>query len=301
MKRIILIAFLIINNSSFAQISTGDYNLKLSFAPSFMYGCKLVIQNVKDKNTANITFNIPVTKMSSKPYIQDEVLLPDSIISPLTEFLKTYKFPIKNNVDTIAIHKEFVNGDSIPTYAISAGLDGINVGGELTQNGIIHHLAFWSPEQGTPNQKLMSLLFNMLYHSFKNDTTINYLEQLEQYFPHQLGVIKISDQPLKYKLYGNVTANDSLQFDKFLSSLPLDSKTYIDMSNFSLMGTMFFPVIRKYCNNRRNIYWLNPSYTGLVDLYKIGIDKKYIISKKELVKIKDKDGNETIITKQIDK
>jgi hypothetical protein len=112
--------------------------------------------------------------------------------------------------------------------------------------------------------------------AFKDEKTINYIEQLEQYFPHQLGLKKLSDKPLKYKLYGDISSDDSSELESFFESLPHNRDTFIDVSNFGGMGTMFYDDIKDYCDKNKRIYWVNPNKRALVVLNKIGIHNENI-------------------------
>ena len=288
----ILLVFIV--TASFGQKQDSDYTLTLNFAPSFIAGSELSIQAKGDSGFIRINIYKSYNKKNGET--DNNVVIPVGNLKPLTNFLKTYKFQIKNNIDTIGSHKVFVNGDSVLVYDVSAGLDGINVNGNFTQNNIIKKFAFWSPNKGTENANFVILLFNLLNNAFSGQNTINYLEQLQQYFPHGLGLKKLSDNPLTYKLFGSITSDDEDSLEVFLKNLPLNKKVIIDMSNYSGMGTMFYDDFDQYCAHNTNIYWLNPTFQGLIDLYKIGIPKRQLISKKKITKITVKNGRQTITT-----
>jgi hypothetical protein len=259
-----------------------------------MSASQLVIQAKAD----SVSLNILVYKdFKNKEYrIDSTVVIPAIKLTALTDFLKTYKFKIKGSVDTVGAHKVFENGDSVLVYEVRSGTDGIDVHGVFTQDEIQHKFAFWSPDKGTENARFMHYIFSLTDSVFTSKQTTDYLEQLQQYFPHHLGVKKLSNQPpLTYKLYGSISSDDQDDLDAFLESLPSKSKVIIDMSNFSGMGTMFYNSFEDYCAHKKNIYWLNPTDSGLFDLYKIGIPNRYVISKKKIKKIKTKNGREMIL------
>ena len=270
----------------------NDYVLTLGFGPSFMRASEISIQAKGDSGLLDMrVYRNYKTRETS---IENKAAFPASKLIKLTTFLKNYKFQIKSSIDTVGSHKVFVHGDSVLVYDINMGSDGINVHGDFNQNNITHKFAFWSPEKGTENADLMVVLFDLLDKVFTEQRMINYVEQLEQYFPHQLGLKKLSDEPLTYKLFGSITSNEKDELYNFLQSMPLNRKIIIDMSNYSRMGSMFFDEFNQYCASNRNIYWLNPTYQGLIDLYKIGIPNQQIISKKKIIKITEKDGSEVI-------
>ena len=277
---------------SFGQSKSNNYILTLNFWPSFMSASELKVQANKDSGF--ISIYVYKNYQKKELSIESQVVIAGNRLTALTNFLNTYKFHIKNNIDTVGHHKEFVHGDSILVYSVSAGYDGITINGLLNQNNISHKFAFWSPVKGTPNADLINIIFQLLEYSFADKKTIDYIEQLSQYFPHKLGLKKLSENPLKYKLFGFLSSNDEDELDNFLEHLPLHRRVIIDMSNFSGMGTMFYDEFEEYCKYNRNIYWLNPTYVGLVDLYKIGIPNRNIISKKKITKISEKDGKEVI-------
>jgi len=281
---ILFVPLLLVSGICFGQ-KNSPYTLSINFAPSFIYSSSLIINSNGDSSSIEFKFN---------QNNRDKTNLKNSDLVPLSDFLKTYKYQIKNNIDTLGSYKKFIDGDSVTIYRISAGLDGIIVNGSLIQNDKTQTFAFWSPKKGTDNQKLISIIFGLLDKSFTNDTTISYLEQLKQYFPHNLGLKKLSNNPLKYKLYGSITEPDSLQLCEFFNSLPNDQKTFIDISNYTNMGIMFYPIIKDYCDRNQKIYWINPNYSALVALYKIGIRQQNIISKKRIIKIVKVDGVEKI-------
>ncbi|WP_295674724.1 hypothetical protein [uncultured Mucilaginibacter sp.] len=275
--------------ASSGQSKSNDYNLTLDFGPSFMSASEVSIQAKGDSCFLNIrVYRNYKTKETS---FENKAVIPANKTTALTTFLKTYKFQIKSNIDTIGSNKELVGGDSVLVYSVSMGSDGIDVSGYFNQNAITHKFAFWSPRKGTENAKLMVILFDLLDSTFTEQKMINYVEQLEQYFPHQLGLKKLSDQPLIYKLFGSISSDEADEFYDFLDKLPSHQKVIIDMSNFSGMGTMFYDAFDEFHINRKNVYWLNPTSQALINLNKLGIQNRKIIKNKKLVKTK-KDGRD---------
>jgi hypothetical protein len=289
-----LILFTLTFVSAFGQSQSNDYHLALNFAPSFMSASQMIIRANRDSGSLNIRI---YKNFKNKEYrVDSTVVIPATKLTALTNFLKTYKFRIKNNIDTVGAHKVFEQGDSVLVYEVSMGTDGIDVYGVFNKNDFTHNFAFWSPEKGTENARFMELILALTESVFTGKQTIDYLEQLEQYFPHHLGLKKVSDHsPLTFKLYGGISSDDQDELDVFLKNLPLHTKVIIDMSNFSGMGTMFYSWFEDYCAGKKNIYWLNPTDGGLIDLYKIGIANRYVISKKKIRKIKTIKGREVIL------
>jgi hypothetical protein len=263
--------------TSKGQSKSTDYVLTLSFAPSFMTSSELSIQVKGDSCIFNIFFN---KSYKSQQELFETKAVPASKSKALTSFIKDYMFQPKQKLDTVGSRKPLIQGDSVTAYAINIGLDGINVYGTFNQNNVVNKFAFWSPDKGTKNAELIAIVFNLIGNAFTDQKTINYIEQLQQYFPHQLGLKKLSNNPLTYKLFGSISANEKDDLYNFLKHLPLHKKVIIDMSNYSGMGTMFYDDFNQYCANNENIFWLNPSPRGLIDLNKIGISNDQIMQEK---------------------
>jgi len=291
---LLLILFTVNATFASAQPKSDSYNLILNFAPSFISASQLNIKVNQDSGALNLRV---YKNFKNKEYrIDTTVVVPLGKITELTNFLKTYKFRIKGNIDTIGSHKVFENGDSVLVYSVTMGTDGIDVYGVFNRENNDQKFAFWSPKKETENARFMALILDLTESAFPSQPTTDYLEQLEQYFPHHLGLKKLSDySPLTYKLYGDISSDDEDDLEVFLKSLPVNTKVIIDMSNFSGMGTMFYSWFEDYCVGKKNIYWLNPTDRGLIDLYKIGIRNRYIISKKKIRKIKTTGGREVVL------
>jgi len=150
-------------------------------------------------------------------------------------------------------------------------LDGISVKGVLIDNFGDRVFDFRSPRKGTIDQNLMSALYKVMYKAFTKPQTITYLEQLEGYFAFGLGLRKLNESPLTYKIYGSISSDEEKELLDFFRSLPTDKDIYFDMSNFSGMGTMFYDDFYTLCNRNRGIYWIDCSDSAKKHLAKAGI------------------------------
>jgi hypothetical protein len=281
---LILDLFIFMAMPSLGQPGPNDFILNLKFVPSFLTPAELSIEAKGDSGVLDLRIykNYRMKEISG----ENKVIIPVSKLTALTSFLKTYKFRIRNSTDTVGSHREFINGDSVLVYDIERGNDGITVEGLFNQNSMMNKFAFWSPEKGS-NAELIAIVINLIDNLFQDQKIEDYIEQLQQYFPHKLGLKKLSDEPLTYKLFGSISAIEANEFYAFLKQLPFRSKVIIDLSNYSGMGTMFYDAFDEYNINRKNIYWLNPSRQGFIELYEIGISNRQIISKKKLVVTKE--------------
>lgn len=253
---------------SVALNCTGQiFNLQTEFQPSFLQGSTLILQD--DGKQCFLDLN-------GKTF-SEHCIITDSQLVDIKSFLNHYQFKIKGNVDTLGTITKIENGDTIITgYNMVMGVDGITVNGKLIRDNLTKRFKFWSPNKGTVNDSLIVLLFKLMNRNLKEDKTVNYLEQLKQYFRFGLGLKKLSDWPLTYKLYGSITSNDEDELNTFFKSLPLDLAIYFDMSNFTSMGTMFYPTFRTLCESNKNIYWMNCSPGAIRQLNELGINPSNI-------------------------
>jgi hypothetical protein len=252
MRAPLYIGFLFLSISSFAQID----KLTIDFKPSFIKDSRLILL----KQTNDYLITLETDKFTDKSIISDSDLI------HLGSYLKDYNFVHKGSVDTIGQENVIENGDTVVYYQLSIGTDGINVYGELLKNDHKKTFKFWSPDKEDTNHELIEILFKLMYTQFHSQKTINYLEQLEQYFDFGLGLRKLHDKPLTYKLYGSISANEMDELYAFFDSLPIDKKVFIDMSNFNGMGTMFDEDFLELSESHRLITWINCSENAKMTL-----------------------------------
>jgi hypothetical protein len=294
MKKLITIIFAFIRLTSLAQ-STADYTLIIKLDPSFLYSSKLIIHSAR--NSSYVQLELYKHYKDVTPISTNKAVLEMKELSQLTYFLNTYKFKDNISIDSIVTYKKTAMGDSIREARLNEGSDGIIVRGILDQNKTIRKFEFWSPDKGTANDKLAEILFSILYKAYSDEMLVNYFEQLEQYFPHGLGLKKMSDNPLKYKLYGYIYIEYKKQLDSFFDSLPHSKKVFIDMANFNGMDMWSESLIEEYVKKNKKIYWINPTDPTLVHLYDAGVRNSHIISKRKIVRIEEKDDQRKIVYK----
>lgn len=259
--------------SCLAQSAFLQYNLEMGFFPSFLVSSSLSIISNADSCLISFTYN----NANNGHHNTERALLNPNDLDSLNNFLENYKFRVTGSIDTIGSHKILLKGDSVTFYDIRSGTDGINVNGKFTTTNGSRKFTFWSPDKGTENAKLMAILFNLMYSHFKTGQIDNYIELLEQYFPHQLGLIKLSEKPLKYKLYGDIPELD--EFNSFIQSLPLKRDVYIDLSNFLGGGGQFYDDVEDTAAKNKHIYWLNPKVSIAKKLKEAGVSSSRIIVK----------------------
>ncbi len=259
MKALLYIGFLFLSISSSAQID----KLTIDFNPSFIKDSRFIL--LKQSNDYLMTLKTDE--------FTDKIIVSDSDLIHLSSYLKDYNFVNKGSIDTIGQEKVIENGDTVVYYHLNMGTDGINVYGELLKNDHKKTFKFWSPDKKDSNHELIEILFKLMFTQFVSQKTINYLEQLEQYFDFGLGLRKLQDKPLTYKLYGSISANEIDELYAFFDSLPVDEKVFIDMSNFNGMGTMFDEDFLELTESHRLITWINCSKNAKMTLKRAEIKR----------------------------
>ncbi|MTK53554.1 hypothetical protein [Paludibacter sp.] len=231
------------------QLFTQFDKFCIEFHPSFLAGSKLQIEKEDDGYTMHFQSN----------EINQKCAVPDSFAVVLEDFLSSYQCAKKTMIDTI-LHKSVLqNGDTIIEREICFGNDGITVNGVIQLAEKIKSFQFWSPRKNDKNHELVALLFSLMSNSFTDTATVIYQERLEQYFDFGLGLKKIKDKPLQYKLYGSITEDKGEQLRSFFEKLPKNKLVYIDMSNFEGMGTMFEDDFLDVTETHKHLFWIKCS------------------------------------------
>ncbi len=248
MRTLLQIGFLLASISSFAQFD----KLTIEFHPSFIENSTLAIEKQSDEFVMTI----------ETESIEESVMVSKSNLTQLDSLLSVYNFEHKGAIDTIGYEKVIENGDTVVYYQLSMGCDGIDVYGKLVKANSEKTFKFWSPDKEDKNHELIQILFGIMYKQFDNQNTTNYMELLEQYFDFGLGLRKLNDNPLTYKLYGTISSNELEELYAFFESLPIDERVYIDMSNFNGMGTMFDEDFLELSESHKLITWINCSVSA---------------------------------------
>lgn len=273
MKLIQTVFLLFFNLVCLGQALDTDYALSLDFEPSFIASCKVTISCQQGSNRIDFTIYKDVNNRDLG--LKSQASLARTDLIAIEDFLKNYQFPINKRSDLFRTDTIIVNGK--PMIVNTTGTDGITVNGTSTQNNAERKFSFWSPRKGSENNKLVKQIFTLLCKSFPQEKSINYIEQLEGYFPFGLGLKKISDDPLKYKLYGAISSSEEKEITCFINDLPSGKDIFIDLSNFNRMGTMFYPLFKSLADKNKRVYWVKPSPKGLQQLCEIGVPMENIL------------------------
>lgn len=271
MRRLLTLLLSFLYVVCFGQGSATDYTLSLDFAPSFTKPSKVTICSKQDTNT--IEFIIYDRNNKKDLYLKSQASISD--IETIAAFSKNYKFSRNSWRDKLGTDTVLIDGNTMIINTV--GTDGITVNGTFTQNNITKEFSFWSSRKESENHKLIEQIITLLYQSFPEERAIKYIEQLEGYFSFGLGLKIISDDPLKYRIYGSISSNEEKEITNFINSLPFDKDIFIDLSNFNGMGAMFYPLFKSLIEKNKRVYWVKPSPEGLKHLCEIEVPSENIL------------------------
>ena len=254
MKKLLLLFILLSTMDCFSQISS----LTVDFSPSFIAKSRLSVVKENSKYSMTIIQN----------GISEKGIMADSLMTDLQLLLVDY-FKQKFTLDSIIKNEEIeMEKNGVQIFE----LDGIGVKGVLVDNKNERSFNFSTPRKGTIDHHLMVVLYKLMYKAFTKPETINYLEQMESYFSLGLGLKKLKDSPLTYKIYGSITSDEEKELSDFFRGLPTDKEIYFDMSNFNGMGTMFYESFKTFCQKNRGVSWIKCSEAAKEDLTKAGVE-----------------------------
>jgi hypothetical protein len=304
MKKVtlLLIFICLILKNGLSQIDSLEDHSKFvfitEFYPSFILPCRITLK--KEDNNYNLLIdqiydrkhfklsNISNLKMQST----DSLLIdrgyrqfyPDSVFIKHLEKAEISRTDFQKFSSWLTTQK-LTNQKSLLKEGI---LDGITIYFRFKNDSVDNHFSFICPDPSDSAEfKIIKSLFNLFENSFKNHLSINYIEHLKGYFDFGLLVKHISDNPLEYRFYDHLSANEYDEFYELMESLPIDKPIIFDFSNFSGMGTMFYDDFEDLIDENPNIYWLVNEFS-MRQIKEIGVRKNRIFLNREnlLKKIK---------------
>jgi hypothetical protein len=115
-------------------------------------------------------------------------------------------------------------------------------------------------------------------NSFKQEDATNYIEGLKGFmsFYYDLNLKKLSNNPLKYKLYGFVLEEHFNQLKQFFDSLPSDQKVLIDVSNIDAIAGTFDSLLKESVEKNKSVIWYHPNEQSLNRLQHAGVSDSNI-------------------------
>ena len=244
---------------------TDSVKLKASFYPSFIPRSELLIYQKDSGYIISLNANHNLQKESYR----------DSCYT--ISFIEERKF---DSIDYNYIRNNFSRFDPFKEDYNDTGFDGIGVEINYPFKNIRDTIGFWSPRRKKNPllyKEIIDPLFFVMNKYFKEEIEMVYIEHLEEYFNMGLPFKKISDNPLKYRLYGTILYDNKIALSNFMDSLPTDKSIIINASNFSGIEQNLQSEFLELINQHPHIIWVADSISKL-ELVKIGINKKSIIS-----------------------
>ncbi len=286
MKKFIffLITGLVYLQTLSAKVKEDTLLFVLKFNPSFYIKSELTIY--RSETTYLCNFKIFDLNKDTVCHSEKTVAISDSIMHQLYFHFRDCYIPANTNQDV-----QFVdNGDTF-SYKMKE-YEGVTVYGKLLKNHQKIKYIFRSPEKGTEDYFFSEMIFGFLNSSFIHESEITqYIETLESYFEFGLGLKQLSNKPLKYKLYGNITTKNEKDLIRFLESLPTNIKVNLDLSNLFSIDQSLLSLLKKYIYQNPNIYFENPNHRALVELNRMGVREENIISKQKLIRVIEENGH----------
>lgn len=130
-------------NTTKVEVST----LVFEFSPAFIGKSTLIFHSGTRKPFAELM--VFDRENTQKVQHREKLNLPSDSLTKLIDFLEDYRFSIKGNEDTIGIEKHLgKGGDTVVSYVVTEGLDGVTVNGALTRGGRVQKFAFGHLKEG---------------------------------------------------------------------------------------------------------------------------------------------------------
>lgn len=220
------------------------------FYPSFHHPVKLKLY--KSREDGYLTFIVLDKKDEMKAILTDSVLL------------------TKN--DFAVFFKKLRNTSllKIPNDSTRTGNDGITLKTKILQDGQVYQFESWSP----PRNDFLDALFELL--NKKLPAQENYIEDIQTYFDYGLPVKIKSTAPFIARFYGGISIDFYDELLKFFKKVPKRRKAVLDMSNFWVMGKIFYDDFEEFDLSHPKLIWVIPSNKR--EYFKeIGIDSSKMV------------------------
>lgn len=240
---------------------TLDYEIKLNVRPSFSQHISYTIKKSKGKCSIN-----------DIDYSFDKM-----------DFLLTEYFAELEDVISESFHKKEYKEDH------GMWTDGTPVTITVTLNDSTREFAFDNSGKNSLLNKLVPPIYSIIHYlndsedsKFKlTDQELDAFEESEESvvdFP----IRKLSDDPLKYRLYGRVYECCFEEVRGLFDGFPKDNITYIEVSRYYTINShdTFYVMLRDDIAKRENIRWI-VNKDQVDELTSLGIPENNITSTKE--------------------
>jgi hypothetical protein len=308
MQKILLLIFVIVMttscNSQKNSYLEKNFIFIIELYPSFTAPCRIIFQN--ENNSKTLSINIFYDKEhlqylndknNLKPEKTDTLLiddwfkkyLGDTVYFKHLETIQVVDNEFQKFVDSLD-KIDLTKQKSLEKDGI---LDGIDVAFRFKTDSIDNRFSFLCPDpEDSTEFTIIKAIFNLLEHSYKLESTNNYIEILKGYFDFGLCVKRMSDNPLEYRFYSHLSSNEADEFYKLMESLPRDKPVIFDFSNFGGMGTMFYDDFEDFIEENPNVYWIVNNHT-IKQINEIGVEQNRIFNNRDdVIKVIKRKNNQ---------
>lgn len=240
---------------------TPDYEINLNVRPSFSPYISYTIKKFEDKCSVN---NI------------------DYVLDKKDFLLNEYFAELENVISESFDKKEYKEDHGLWT-------DGTSVTITVTLNDSTREFAFDNSGKNSLLNKFVPPIYNIIHYlndskdsKFKlHDQELDAFEQSEETvvdFP----IRKLSENPLKYRLYGRVYTCCYEEVQRLFNGFPNNKITSIEVSRFYSINShdKFYKILRDDIAKRKNIRWIVSEHQ-IDELTSVGIPRKNITLKIE--------------------
>ena len=152
-------------------------------------------------------------------------------------------------------------------------LDGIHGSVSKYHEGVVQEkLLIRSPDREAfeLDYKILDAFFELVEPEVNDrEDLMEYVEDIKSYFDYGLPIRQVSEDPLEFRFWGAITANEVEDLYSFFATLPASQPIIFDCRNFPAMGNMFH-VDFEELNDSHQLYYLVKAGKTPRDLLEIG-------------------------------
>lgn len=289
---ILALSLTLFNNcasQNFSYFTIENSKLTIEFYPSFLLPSRFVLErrdNVNMLSLEKILMPWHKNPKMHQGFIAENL---DSLLIDRSSAIQLNDKSIVNvftkHIETVTLGQQKFNDfytdikpevlSNYKTYRRKIWVDGIGVWLKIKSDKVDNRFYLESPDPlDSSGFEIVVPVFELMESTFKTQEAINYIELLKGYFDFGLLVKHISDNPIEYRFYSHLSANEADEFYDLLESLPRDSPIVLDLSNFlSGMGTMFYKDFRRLINENPDVFWIVSSDYVKMQLREIGVKR----------------------------
>lgn len=141
-------------------------------------------------------------------------------------------------------------------------------------------LLFGNANDTSPEQDFADALIEQVYRSSENPAIIEYIEQIDGYLRRRLHVkIDSAGDSIVVRFFSGLGWGYETKLEQIFQRLPKSQSIIMDMSNFSGMGTLYYPLFRRFLASHENLVWI-ASGRAKEQLLEIGVQPEKIRANK---------------------